>query len=89
MRSTLRVVLVLVSLFSVPVLSAKSWIIPGVANTAGANGTFFATDLSMTNPTGSFATVHLRFIPSAGGTPRSEQVSLNPGQTVTYHANVR
>src|SRR6266496_805647 len=45
---------------------AASWIVPGVANTPGANGSSFSSDVTLVNAGGSERTVTLSLIPGPG-----------------------
>ena len=47
-------------------VAAASWIVPGVANTPGANGSSFSSDLTLVNAAGAERTVTLSLIPAPG-----------------------
>ena len=47
-------------------IRAASWIVPGIANTPGANGSYFSSDLTLVNSGGSERTVTLSLIPGPG-----------------------
>lgn len=47
-------------------VAAATWIVPGVANTPGANGSSFSSDLTLVNASGSERAVTLSLIPGPG-----------------------
>src|SRR5512141_2910135 len=67
MDKRLRITFLVVSLFLSTIASrpllAKTWYVPGVANTPGSNGTFFVSDLALANSSEISANVTIGFIP--------------------------
>lgn len=77
----------LVLLSSVPPASAQlslQWMVPAAANTAGLNGTFWHTDLSLHNPHSFDLPVVLQFLPSDTDNQVADTlyVTLAPWETV-------
>jgi hypothetical protein len=58
--------------------------VPGVANLEGANNTYFATDLVLTNLTGASTEVTVTFIAATGVTATPARITLAPRQSVVY-----
>lgn len=58
-------------------------LVPVTAQTAGANGTSWRTELSIFNPTKDTASVTFTFVPGAGGSIRTRVMSFGPQATAT------
>ena len=78
MRSLAWVIALLASL---PLSADEVLVLPGVARTAGLNGSFFRTSLFLTNPTTSAIDLRLRFSGQGAGTA---EVRLLPATMTTY-----
>lgn len=63
-----------------------SWIVPAIARTAGAGGTFWTTSLTLANPSTAEASIELRFLghDSDGTAGPSRTISLSAGESVTH-----
>lgn len=62
---------------------ASTWIVPGVASTAGAGGTRFTSELVLANPTPRAATALVELIPAPGeDAGEALPLFLAPGETV-------
>ncbi len=61
-----------------------TFLVPGMANASGLNGTHFASDLSIRNEGSGTATVTFELLPPLGGTaPAPSTRSVGPGETLT------
>jgi PKD repeat protein len=68
-----------------PVIGGSSRsLISVTAQTNGASGSVWRTELSLFNAGSDGANVRLDFVPGAGGTPQSRDVYLQPRQSMTY-----
>lgn len=72
---------------SISIVSAgrsKRWLIATSAELAGANQTYWRTELSVHNAATNAATVTFRYLPPPGIAPKERTISLGGGLTITY-----
>lgn len=81
--TSVRRLALLVSLFVPSLVAAAEWVVPGVSNAPGANGTHFVSDLLLTNSSTSPTSAELSFIPMSGrGAVRT--VTVGAGESVVF-----
>ncbi|HVN81798.1 MAG TPA: hypothetical protein VMW38_22625 [Terriglobia bacterium] len=67
-----------------------TWYLPGAAETAGRNGTWFSSTLTLSNPGSLQVPVQIGFIPYPGKTvPTGQSRTLAPGQTMRQERVLR